>query len=160
MAFLMVMCPPELAEDSHFRDRPSSKCAQIESGRSTCHSRASGNPESNSNTCWMPAFAGMTSGVYVRPPSTPGLFFQEPGHDFDEIAGPMADVELPFENAVPAILHRTGRAGQGEQIGAARHAGTGARLHRRGADLGGRDLVEKRGEAVDLFLEHALERFH
>ena len=86
--------------------------------------------------------------------------FGQPGHDLDEIAGPVADIELPFQDAVPAILHRAGRAGQGEQIGAACNPGTGARLHRGGADLGIGNLVEERGEAVDLFFEHAFEGFH
>ena len=63
------------------------------------------------------------------------LTLHQPRHDLDEIAGPVADVELPFEDAVPAILHRAGRAGQGEEIGAARDPAAGARLDGRGADL-------------------------
>ena len=35
-------------------------------------------------------------------------------------------VELPLEDAVPSILHRAGRTGQGEQIGA--FSSAGARL--------------------------------
>jgi uncharacterized protein len=35
----------------------------------------------------------------------------EPRHDLDEVAGPMAVVELPLENAVPGILAGTWRAG-------------------------------------------------
>ena len=59
---------------------------------------------------------------YFRP-----VFF-EAGHDFDEIARPVAHVELPFQDVVPAVLHCTRRAGQGKEIGAARNAGAGARL--------------------------------
>ena len=41
------------------------------------------------------------------------------------------DFRIPSQPSFTA----PGRAGQGEQIGAARHPGAGARLHRRGADL-------------------------
>ena len=48
------------------------------------------------------------------------LVLFQPRHDLDEVAGLVADVELPFQDAVPAVLHRAGRAGQGEEIGAVR----------------------------------------
>ncbi len=50
----------------------------------------------------------------------------QPRHDLHEVAGAVADVELLLENPVPAVLHRAGRAGQGEEIGAVRDAGAGA----------------------------------
>src|SRR6185437_9290757 len=85
------------------------------------------------------------------------LFFGESGHDLDEVAGSMADIELPSEDTVPAILHRAGRTGQGEKIGAACNAGTGPRLHRRCADLSVGELMEKDRETINLLFEHAAE---
>src|SRR3546814_13097523 len=46
----------------------------------------------------------------------------------------VAAVELVFEDTVPPVLHRSGRAGQRKDIGAARDTGARTRLHRRGAD--------------------------
>ena len=43
----------------------------------------------------------------------------QPRHDLDEIARPVARIELLLQNAVPAVLHRAGRAGQGEEERAA-----------------------------------------
>ena len=85
--------------------------------------------------------------------------FLQARHDLDEIARPVPHVELPFQNVVPPVLHRTGRAGQGEEIGATRNAGTGTRLNCRGADGFHADLMENDGEAVDLLLKHGPERF-
>src|SRR3546814_9349365 len=55
-------------------------------------------------------------------------------HQLDEVAGFVAAVELVFEDTVPHVLHRSGRAGQRKDIGAARDTGARTRLHRRGAD--------------------------
>ena len=54
------------------------------------------------------------------------LAFLQTRHDFDEVARLVADVELPLQNTVPAILHRAGRTREGEEVGAAGNAGTGA----------------------------------
>src|SRR3546814_16541544 len=62
-----------------------------------------------------------------------GLFYQ-PRHQVDEIAGTMAAVELGRQYALPRVLHRARRAGEREDIGAARDHGAGARLDRRGDD--------------------------
>jgi len=40
----------------------------------------------------------------------------EPRHQFDEIAGPEAIVELVLEDLVPAVAAGAGRAGQREQV--------------------------------------------
>ena len=40
---------------------------------------------------------------------------------FDEVAGTVAAVELVRKDAVPAVFHCAVRAGQGEDIGSARH---------------------------------------
>src|SRR3546814_18587617 len=58
----------------------------------------------------------------------------EARHQLDEVAGFVAAVELVFEDTVPPVLHRSGRAGQRKDIGAARDTGARTRLHRRGAD--------------------------
>ena len=63
------------------------------------------------------------------------LALHQPRHQLDEIAGAETAVELVLEDHVPTVLHRAGRAGQREDIGAAGDAGAGARLDRRGADL-------------------------
>ena len=52
----------------------------------------------------------------------------EARHDLDEVARPIAIVELVDEDVVPAVAARAGRAGQGEDIGAAGDAGGGAGL--------------------------------
>lgn len=49
-----------------------------------------------------------------------GQMFLQARHQFDEIAGPVAAVELEAQDIVPAILAGAGGAGQGEEIGAAR----------------------------------------
>ena len=74
----------------------------------------------------------------------------QPRHDLDEIAGLVADIELVFQDRVPTILDRAGRAGQGEQIGAAGHAGRGAALDRRSADLLKADPAKQLAEAGDI----------
>src|SRR5258708_2581998 len=46
----------------------------------------------------------------------------EARHEFDEVAGPVAIVELVHEDAVPGVAAGARRAGQREEIGAACHA--------------------------------------
>src|SRR5881227_3173362 len=60
----------------------------------------------------------------------------EPRHDLDEIAGPIAVVELLRENTVPAVAAGARRSRQAEDKSRAGEAGGGAALDRRGADLG------------------------
>ncbi len=60
---------------------------------------------------------------------------QQAGHQFDQIARPVAAVELPAENVVPGVTAGAGRAGKREQIGAMRQPAGGAALDGRGADL-------------------------
>src|SRR5262245_1062461 len=85
--------------------------------------------------------------------------FVQARQQFGEIAGAEAYVELVIQYLVPAVAAGAGRAGQGEQIGAAGHAGGGARLDGRGADLLEADPTEQLAETVDLLLEHRFEGF-
>src|SRR4051794_9332507 len=87
------------------------------------------------------------------------LAFHQPRHKLDEVAGAMAAVELVLEDTVPAILHRAGRSRQGEDIGAARHAGAGPRLDRRGADRLIAEPAEQLPEPGDRLVLDALDRF-
>ena len=64
-----------------------------------------------------------------------------------------------MEDVVPGVPAGAGRAGQGEQVGAARGAGRGARLDRGGADLLQALPAEQFAEAVDALLIDALEGF-
>src|SRR5690606_12993993 len=63
-----------------------------------------------------------------------GAVFLEAGHDLDEIAGAVAVVELPLENAVPGVPAGARRAGQAEDQRALGDAAASARLDGRGAD--------------------------
>ena len=45
--------------------------------------------------------------------------FLQPRHQLDQVARAEAAVELPLENIVPAVAAGAGRAGQGEEVGAA-----------------------------------------
>ena len=65
-------------------------------------------------------------------------------HDIDEIAGPVAAVELPLENAVPRVLAGSWRPRQTEDIGAVGSAAAGARLDCRRRDALEREHVEDR----------------
>src|SRR5262245_20356232 len=49
-------------------------------------------------------------------------------HQLDQVAWPVAAVELPFENIIPTVAAGAGRAGEGEEIGAAGHAPGGPAL--------------------------------
>src|SRR3954471_2575834 len=82
-----------------------------------------------------------------------GLAFVQPRHQFGEVAGPEADVELLAQDVVPAVLAGAGRAGQREDVGRVGDAGGGAALHGRGADLLEADPTEGLAEALDLLFE-------
>src|SRR5262245_7790637 len=69
--------------------------------------------------------------------------FQQTRHDLHEIARLVTDIELKFQDPVPAILHRSRRTRQREKIGALGDAGTGTRLHRRCSDLAVANLMEQ-----------------
>ena len=75
------------------------------------------------------------------------------GHDFNEIAGAVAAIQLIFQDSVPGILAGTRGAGDAEDEGILNEAAAGAGLAGGGADFVERDLVEERGEAVTLFIE-------
>ena len=53
--------------------------------------------------------------------SAPPMLLQ-PRHDLDEVAGPVAVVELPLEDVVPGVAAGAGRARQAEDVGALRDA--------------------------------------
>src|SRR5919197_1777177 len=78
---------------------------------------------------------------------------REARHDFNEVAGSVAIVELPLQNAVPGILASPWRAWQAKDVGAVGQTGTGARLNRRGADFLERDHVKDGREAFDILFE-------
>ena len=81
------------------------------------------------------------------------------GHDFDEIARPMAVIELVAQDAVPGVAAGTSRARQAEHEGAVGNPGRGARLDRRGADRLEADAVEQRGETLHPLVEQRFDRF-
>src|SRR5262249_52702270 len=82
----------------------------------------------------------------------------KPRHDLDEIAGPVAVVELMHQDLVPGVAAGTGRAWQAEHIGAAGNARSGAGLDGRGADLGLTHQQEHRRKTVHTLLEQRLDR--
>src|ERR1700722_9530399 len=90
--------------------------------------------------------------------TTRHLAFVEARHQFREVAGAEADVELLAQDIVPAVLAGAGRTGQREDIGRVGDACGGAALHRRGADFLEADPSEGLAEAVDLFLEQEFQR--
>src|SRR4029079_12394635 len=75
---------------------------------------------------WLPSSAAARASER-RPPSAAARLFQA-RHDINEIAGPMAAVELPLEDAVPRILAGSWRPRQTEYVGAVGRAAAGARL--------------------------------
>ena len=72
------------------------------------------------------------------------------GHQFYEVAGAVAAVELFGEDLVPAVFRCAVAAGQGEDVGAARDDGHGAGLDRAGADGLIADPAEQFAKAGDL----------
>src|SRR5580692_11894357 len=81
------------------------------------------------------------------------LAFVQARHQFGEVAGAEADVELLAQDVVPAVLAGAGRAGQREDVGAVGDARRGAALHGRGADLLEADPAKDLAEAFDALLE-------
>src|SRR5216110_1553044 len=86
------------------------------------------------------------------------LAFVQARHQLGEIAGPEADVELLAQDVVPAVLAGAGRARQREDVGGIGDTRGGSTLHGRGADLLEADPAKGLAEALDLFLEQALQR--
>ncbi len=82
----------------------------------------------------------------------------EAGHDLHEIAGHVAIVELRFQDAVPGVLARTGRAGQHEDVSRIRDPAGRPRLHRGGADLVVGDTVKDLREAIHALFEQGFDR--
>src|SRR3546814_2576591 len=80
-------------------------------------------------------------------------------HEFHEIAGPEAIVELADKYAVPSVLHRAGRSGQREDIGAPRHAGGRPRLDGGRADALIAEPAEQFPAARNLLVLHLRQRF-
>src|SRR3569623_1984671 len=86
------------------------------------------------------------------------LAFGQPRHQFDEVAGAKAVIELIAEKTNPSILDRAGRSGERENVGPASDAGAGARLDRRGADRLVALPAEQLAEAGDHLLGDRLDR--
>src|SRR4029079_314356 len=82
----------------------------------------------------------------------------EARHDLDEIAGPVAVIELVHQDLIPAVTARARRSWQAEDVSGAGNAGRRAGLDRRGADLGVADHQKQRGEAVHTLFEQRLDR--
>src|SRR4029079_3727038 len=74
------------------------------------------------------------------------LDFAQAGDQVDEVAGPIAAVELVGGDSGPAVLRRAIRAGQGEDVLAPRDDGAGARLQGGSADGLERDQPEQLAE--------------
>jgi NAD(P)-dependent dehydrogenase (short-subunit alcohol dehydrogenase family) len=83
----------------------------------------------------------------------------QPRHDLDEVARPVAVIELVREDAVPAILAGAGRARQAEDVSRTGNARGCAGLDRRGADLGVADHQEQGREPIHPLFEQRLDRF-
>jgi hypothetical protein len=87
------------------------------------------------------------------------LRFPKPRQQFDEVAGAVAAVELGVEDAVPAVFHGAGGAGQAEDIGAAGHPGAGAGLDGGGADALERQPAEQLAKAGDGLFDDGIQSF-
>src|SRR5579863_3549048 len=83
----------------------------------------------------------------------------QPRHELDEVARPVAVVELMDEDSLPAVAAGAGRAGEGEEVGAAGDPAGGSAMDRRGADLLVAQHAEELAEAGDLLLVDRLEGF-
>ena len=110
------------------------------------------------------AVAGLaeTSTIRARPSASrwvrPAHRLQQPGHQLDHVAGPVAAVELGGDDLVPAVAHRAVGAGQAEHEDAVDQAGQGPRLQGREADRLVADQVEDHREAVDPLSNSGLDR--
>src|SRR6185437_1811956 len=80
-------------------------------------------------------------------------------HKLDEVARAVPVVELMLDNVVPTVAAGAGRAGQGEEVGAARDAGGGAALDRRSAHLLIGEGAEELAKAGNLLLVDGLKGF-
>src|SRR5690349_8191710 len=78
-------------------------------------------------------------------------------HELDEVARAVPVVELVADDVLPAVAAGAGRAGEREEVGAARDARRGAALDRRGADLLIAEPAEELAEARDLLLVDGVE---
>lgn len=85
--------------------------------------------------------------------------FFKPRHDFDEVAGSVADIKLKLEDAIPCVAAGAGRTGQAKNVCAARNARTRPRLDGGCRDLLKRQHVKQDCEAFDFFFEKRLDRF-
>src|SRR5215472_17486996 len=74
--------------------------------------------------------------------------FVKSRHDLDEVAGPVAVVELVHQDFVPGIAAGAGGARQAKNVSAVGKPGGGARLNRRGADFLKAHHQEQRREGV------------
>src|SRR5579871_4657619 len=83
----------------------------------------------------------------------------KPRHQLRQIAGPMADIELPAQDVFPAVAAGARGARKGEEIGAARHPAGGAALDGGGADLLEAQPAEELAESLDLLFEQGFEGF-
>src|SRR5580704_17143732 len=109
---------------------------------------------SRANSIEMPATsAGMTALNRRALRLRPAQVLVEPRHDLDEVARPVAIIELVQQDLVPGVLAGAGRARQTEDVGRVGDARGSARLDRRGADLRKADHQEQRREAVHLLLD-------
>src|SRR6185312_4686985 len=82
----------------------------------------------------------------------------EARHDLDEIAGPVAVVELVHKDLIPAVTAGARRSRQAEDVSGAGNAGGRAGLDRRGADLGVAGYQKQSGEAVHSLFEQRFDR--
>src|SRR5580658_10050818 len=91
---------------------------------------------------------------------TPGLtqMLLQPRHQLDQIARPKPVVQLVPQNILPGVAAGAGRAGEGEEIGAAGDTGGGPRLDGRGPDLLPAEPAEDFPESRDRFFVDRLER--
>src|SRR5579883_3481876 len=117
--------------------------------RATCRSRDS--RRWTISTTSPPIGAGSIAGSGLE-------MLLEPRHQLDEIAGAVAIVELVLDDVFPAVAAGAGRAGKREEICAARDAGRGAALDRRGADLLVAEPAKELAEARDLLLIDRVKR--
>ena len=84
--------------------------------------------------------------------SAPQVFIK-PWHDFHEIAGHVAIIQLLFENAVPAVLAGAGGAGQAEDESGARDTCRRTRLDGGCSDLLIAELMEGDGKSIHAFFK-------
>src|SRR3546814_14107902 len=80
--------------------------------------------------CW-PGIRGTTRGRNSELSARRLEVFLQARHELDEVARPMAGVELELQDVLPAVLAGRGRPGQREEVGAVVEAARGS------ASLGG-----------------------